>query len=117
MEKKVDVEKEIVIHAVTMEEISFIINFYTCGLNKYDWPELQVYAPAFLENIINNIMYSIANWLINDFKLPENENIENQIAELKGLGCGQIGFILSKDKKSMVLYQPVVKCDTCDKEL
>lgn len=103
MKEKIDVEKEIIIKTITIES-RFLVNFRTDGLNKYDWPELQTYAPAFLENIVNNIMYSIANWLINDFKLPEDQTIEDQIVTLEKIGCGQIGFILSKDKKSMLLY-------------
>ena len=115
MHKNVDIYKELVIHAVIREDDTITV-MHTHGLNKYGWPELEVYGiHAFLISITKNIMNSIANWLINDIKkLPEDDSIENHTVIIDDFATGEIRFLLSKNKKSMLLYR-TAECDISKK--
>jgi len=96
--------KEIVIHGVIGDGV--LMDLHTHGLDKYNHPEFQVFAPSIYRVSAVRLLNSLAEAIINkDEKFKANENCE----------WGEWGiFTFTEYEKGILSIIPILpECDCC----
>lgn len=120
MNKRIDVQKIIVIHGVIPEEDEcHLMNIHTHGLEKFNYPNLLVLAPPILYSQAGLLLGAVSDWLLNDFPgLGENETLINHTLQIDDKTTICFNPVFNFDEEVMLLdsNRHECQCDECKKE-